>query len=320
VGFTVSRSALGARVRSTLGVFTRQLEDPPVAGVQLRDFVELIITNTAGALSGVLRLHGDATGPAGQFEQVRGVTLWPAAERASEGSASISTLDANTAAPRTFAPALTSFTCNGTVGIDTPLGVTDVTFVNGGAPPGSGIPDISRVRVRRRQLFDGEHWGNLVACATIGATTYFNAATKLVSGHTRLDRIATTGVQQLPLCDGSLPWMGGGPSGGHTQDSWVEWRTQSAGAFDGVILAGPWSQWAIPSNAQDFTGSLIPTTALCFQPAPAIGVRLLGADLSAGDETIVWAAPGATVPAWPNPGWEWICASPTLGAGWPDFE
>jgi len=34
VGFTYSRSALGARVRSTLGVFTRQLEDPPIIEAQ----------------------------------------------------------------------------------------------------------------------------------------------------------------------------------------------------------------------------------------------------------------------------------------------
>jgi len=34
VGFAYSRSALGARVRSPLGVFTRQLEDPPIIAAQ----------------------------------------------------------------------------------------------------------------------------------------------------------------------------------------------------------------------------------------------------------------------------------------------
>ncbi len=256
--FAPTRSPLGVWNRSPLGV--RDLVAP--IGIDSRDFVELIITDNAGTLSGVLRLHGDVdNAPAGQFNKVRAISMFLDSTRASEGEVQINS--GATFPSRSFDASLTNTVCNGATNIDTPLGVTDFTFTGGTATPPSGIADIERIRVKRAGIFEGEHWGDLVECTVNGNDHHFFDHTKLLQGTTKLNSINTTGVGQLFLCGGGFIWVGGGPNGGDANDSFVIWQNQAPGDFDGVLMAGPWNQWAIPANAIDFTGQEVPTSTTC---------------------------------------------------------
>ena len=243
MSLTFARSSLGAFVRSPLGARAGG-EAVPAVGISQRDFLEFIAHDNAGTFNATLRLHGDVRP---NTVQVNKINCWTAAHAVTPELIGSSNSPLSDPVVFTFNPALTTTICNGQPA-DTPLGFTDIFF-----PLGSGNVALNntvlRVRLERTGDFGsfvlGEHWTDLVHCATIGDDNHYAPATRILWGQISCSSFLRE-FGQVTVCDEPAYNLGAG----NVLTQWGSINPQPSLATVSVLF----ESWFNPGETFDFTG------------------------------------------------------------------